>query len=139
MLVAYSQLKNVVLFPHKREHCVLVVEDDASQLDEMLDAIRHFGLEAVGAGSVQSALLSVRRRRLTLLLLILDVHLGQGDGIRALSDFRAIGYSGPIILTSGDRDALHRDVASSIRPHSLLEKPIAPEMLKATLCSVLAA
>jgi CheY-like chemotaxis protein len=128
---------NVVPFARRLESSVLVVEDDPSQLEELVEVIRSFGWSASGVSDGYAAVAAIRHGRPKLVML--DIHLPTIDGIRVLEFAHSLGFAGPVVLVSGDPDALRRAIASNTNPISILEKPINPKILGEILYTILSA
>ena len=111
---------------------VLVIEDDAQARQAMLVTLRHWGCDAVLAGSLAEAQAALRGRpRVDVVLsdLRLDNH---ADGIAAVDALRAEFGPLPAALITGDVAVERRaDIRSASVP--LLQKPVDPAVLRMLL------
>lgn len=127
----------MVPFARRAESSVLVVEDDPSQLEELVEVVRSFGWSAAGVSDGYAAVAAIRQGRPK--LVILDIRLPAIDGIRVLEFAQSLGFSGQVVLISGDPDALRRAMQSSTNPISILEKPVSTKVLGELLYAILSA
>jgi DNA-binding response OmpR family regulator len=109
-------------------HTVLVVEDD-----EALRMLCRMNLELEGyrvleAGSAAAAKSLWRSEAIDVVLL--DVHLGDGDGLRVLEEMRGEGRSPAVALFTGSTEV---DAARRSAVDGVLPKPFSLHELTATV------
>lgn len=124
---------------HWLQNRVLMVVDDQ---EEILDAISMtlipYGCDVWVAQSVEEAVEQIRQHQLSLDMLISDDHLGphtlSDDVIRAVQALQ--DQPVPVcVLTGSTAPARVRQLSAS--GHTILHKPVSPEILRHTLISVL--
>ncbi len=113
---------------------ILVVDDDADQLDTIGDLLRSAGFEAdlVQTGS------DLRRAmaRQHYALLMLDLHLAAEDGMCIARELRAQS-SLPIIMISGAADHVDRILMLELAADDFLTKPFMPREMLARVRALL--
>ncbi|HTI87588.1 MAG TPA: response regulator [Alphaproteobacteria bacterium] len=116
---------------------ILVVEDETWIAIELQRALTDGGYEVVGlAADADSAVRLAGERRPVLVLM--DIHLaGRGDGIEAASRIRE-RFGIRSIFLSGHLDTATRRRIEATQPLAMLDKPVTPPKLLATIASVLA-
>jgi len=117
--------------------CVAVLEDDRLVLEGMLDMLRSWGLEAVGAADLRGLIALLANRRPDLLLV--DLHLsGERSGLRSLAKLRHwLGAPLPAIVVTGDLDPLLDRIAQE-QGARLVHKPLRPQRLRQLVAQSLA-
>ena len=112
----------------RRPACVLVCDDEARLVRLMVDLLEQFDYRAVAAGGPEAAVAALGEQRIDIALL--DVNLRSTGAKEVLSELRAHGFAGPVILTSGSAE---EDVSAELRSDpqvaSYLAKPFSIERL----------
>lgn len=109
---------------------ILVVDDDIEQTCELVDLFEHAGFGVVGANSASEAMDILRSR--TLKLVLIDLKMPQIDGYRLAQAAHAIDPRVPIILMSGNWEAIDEIQKGSHSLFAVIQKPLNPEWLLET-------
>jgi CheY-like chemotaxis protein len=117
---------------------VLVIDDEADIREAMQMLLEDWGCEVLAAPSGGEAVKELRRMQVTPDLIICDYRLREHEnGIGAI---RAVERHAkkhvPAVLVTGDT-APERLREASASGYQLLHKPVSPEKLRGTLCSLL--
>ncbi|MDX1415479.1 MAG: response regulator transcription factor [Candidatus Promineifilaceae bacterium] len=113
---------------------ILVVDDDALLRRSLSLQLEQAGYRAGTAGSAEDALALVKRERPDLILL--DVGLPGMDGLEALKHFQS-DYDVPVIFVSARRRELDTILGLELGADAYVTKPFNPDVLLATIKSVL--
>jgi AraC-like DNA-binding protein len=114
--------------------CILVVDDDPG-VREALDALLSPPYCVHSASSGREALALLPRDGVDAILL--DVLLGDEDGLSLIGPFRRLSQA-PIIVITGNSTEDRAIRAANSPVHGYLRKPIDPEALKTKLASIVA-
>ena len=101
---------------------ILVVDDDDTIRQVLVDALESKGLKVSGAGSGREAVDRASREQPD--LLIMDVRLTDGSGLEAIDKVRQVAGDVPALVITGYRDAHTLTEASRRRPVELMTKPL---------------
>lgn len=115
--------------------CLLVVDDDPEMRDMMTAFLQKKGFMAFGAAS--AAEIAARMERTRIDLILLDVMLGDEDGIAICADLRAQAEL-PIIFVSALGADHHRMAGYEVGADDYVAKPFNPDLLLARIRAVLA-
>jgi DNA-binding response OmpR family regulator len=115
---------------------VLVVDDDAMQVEEIVDFLNDHDIPAIGESNPEAAVAIIDRERPA--LLVIDVNMPTIDGVRVTQVLRALNYNGVILLISGDLDAVRRAHEAGPEVFAVLTKPIPLPALERYARAVLA-
>jgi DNA-binding NtrC family response regulator len=107
---------------------VLIVDDDPSIRMLCRVNLELDGHRAVEAGTIDEARAAVSAQPVD--VVILDVHVGAGDGLELLTELRRDRPEVPVALLSGTADV---DVVQSARPDAVLGKPFELHELRSTV------
>lgn len=110
---------------------ILVVDDDLTYRRLLEGLLTHAGYRTIGVATARAAVASLRHGKPALVLL--DRHLGDGDGLDVLDVFRAEAPELPVVILSGDRDPLSFREASRRGARHYLTKPVDPTSLERTI------
>lgn len=113
---------------------ILVVDDDADQLDTIGDLLRSAGFEADLVQTGSDLRRAMARRRYALLML--DLHLATEDGMCIARELRAHS-SLPIIMISGAADHVDRILMLELAADDFLTKPFMPREMLARVRALL--
>ena len=113
---------------------ILVVDDDADQLDTIGDLLRSAGFEADLVQTGQDLRRAMARQQYALLML--DLHLASEDGMSLARELRAHS-SLPIIMISGAADHVDRILMLELAADDFLTKPIMPREMLARVRALL--
>ena len=101
---------------------ILVVDDDSTFYRSINLALRKKGWTSVWCMDAQSAVEAAQDYEPDIVML--DVHLPDGDGVALVDQLRANGFDGRILVVTGDinaaADARHKNTAVT----EVLEKPM---------------
>lgn len=113
--------------PHSdRPFHVLVVDDDHEILQMYSEFLEGGGYIPTVVASAPDAVQLIRTVPVDVILL--DVYLGQANGIELVKDLRKLGFSQPVILCSGLLS--HFEASSNeLNIVDFLHKPVSPEAL----------
>ncbi|HEX2257500.1 MAG TPA: PAS domain-containing hybrid sensor histidine kinase/response regulator [Afifellaceae bacterium] len=109
------------------------IDDDERILLGMRALLTGWGAVALTARNAKEALTALRRAAAIPDVLLVDYHLGQGNGLGAIAEIRwKLGDDIPAVLITADRSAEVRELAAraGIR---VLNKPLKPAALRAVL------
>src|SRR5262249_41381679 len=109
-------------------HTVLVVDDDAS-----IRLLCRLNLELAGWRVVEAATLPLAREQLEtedVGVVVLDVHVGTGDGLEFLDELRRVRPEVKVAMLTGSEDA--RDVGGD----AVIPKPFRIEQLTSTVANL---
>jgi two-component system, OmpR family, response regulator len=114
---------------------ILVVEDDPLARDMIIDHFRENGLQAVGAATAQEAYRHLSASGLS--LIVLDLKLGEVDGLDLLREIRARSDV-PVIITTGHRaHEIDRIIGLELGADDYIVKPFSVRELLARIRAVL--
>lgn len=109
--------------PLPRHPRVLVVDDDSSFFHAVDLGLRKKGFTCVWCLDAESALTATRQYQPDLVMM--DVHLPDGDGRQLVRSLRAEGYEGRIMVVTGDANAAADARENDDDPDQMvLEKPV---------------
>lgn len=103
--------------------CTLIVDDDATHGQMLVEGLREAGWSACAATGVGDALARIREQRHT--LVVTDVRMDDGDGFALLRAIRGLGDHVPVILMSSFSTGATRQEASDAGAYAYLPKPFA--------------
>jgi two-component system OmpR family response regulator len=115
-------------------HRLLIVEDDADMAAMMAEYLNRQGFHVTRAIDRASALAALGVARVDLILL--DVSLGQDDGVRICAEIRAM-QDVPIIMVSALSADHQRMAGYEVGADDYIAKPFNPELLLARIRAVL--
>jgi two-component system, OmpR family, response regulator len=113
---------------------ILVVDDDPSMQQMLVSYFRQQNVDAVSASGRQEA---VRRLTDDLSVIILDLRLGDEDGLDLLREIRSRSDVPVIIMTGHRRDDVDRIVGLELGADDYVTKPFNPRELLARVRAVL--
>ena len=113
---------------------ILVVDDDADQLDTIGDLLRSAGFEADLVQTGKDLRRAMARQQYALLML--DLHLASEDGMSLARELRAHS-SLPIIMISGAADPVDRILMLELVADDFLTKPFMPREMLARVRALL--
>lgn len=124
---------------HAKRGLVLLFEDDRRSAEALALLLDDLGYECVHGPSFDAAFSSVQHRVSEVRAIISDYHLeGSTTGIEAARRAAGYGITAPVLLLTGTlRGAARR--ATEAAGYRFMEKPVAPERLKAWLDQVVPA
>jgi two-component system response regulator QseB len=115
---------------------IVVVDDDRANLELLRRVLGHAGYErVVSADDPASAVLRVLEEPTS--LLVLDLHLRNGDGYDVIAALRERGETLPILVVTGDASAATADRVREAGADGVLVKPFDLEELAAAVHSQL--
>ncbi|MDB6104425.1 MAG: two component, sigma54 specific, transcriptional regulator, Fis family [Gammaproteobacteria bacterium] len=109
---------------------VLVLDDEKNIRQSIAIALEQEGLQVIGAQDASSALRALHERIVD--LLIIDIQLGDVDGITFFKKVRAEGLDIPAIFISGHATLTEAAQAVKIGGFDFLEKPFSAEKIAIT-------
>jgi two-component system response regulator QseB len=118
----------------RRGDRIVVVDDDRANLELLKRMLGHAGYDRVaGADDSASAVAAVLEEPTALLLL--DLHLGNGDGggLDVIAALRERGQTLPILVVTGDASTATADRAREAGADGLFVKPFSLEELTAAV------
>ena len=118
-----------------RQVCVLVVEDDPALQRMILDYFGENSIRTLGASCREEMIYQLRDAEID--LVILDLRLGQEDGLDLLREVRAGSDMPVIIITGHRRDDIDRVVGLELGADDYVTKPFNLRELLARVRAVL--
>lgn len=121
---------------------VLVVDDDDFQIDLMTELLRELGVtDVASAANGRDALAHLKGRAAGLHLILLDLHMPGTDGFEFMESAEELGFSGGLIIVSGQNDDVMRaaSLVARLRRFRLLgsiPKPVDRQQLSALLAQL---
>jgi CheY-like chemotaxis protein len=115
---------------------VVCIDNDAAILDGMEMVLSGWGCRVLKAPDLASAIASIDESGFTPRALLIDYHLDEGNGIKAITELRKrYGADLTAILITADRSP---DVREEARAHAVvvLNKPVKPAALRALITQV---
>jgi CheY-like chemotaxis protein len=112
--------------------CVLCIDNEPTILDGMEMLLGGWGCRVVKAADLASALVALSESKRAPDALLIDYHLGEENGIEAITQLRRRFAGATAILITADRGAAVREAARAQRIQ-LLNKPVKPAALRALL------
>lgn len=111
----------------KQYETILIVEDDLTLQEALVDTLGLHGFETKTAARVEEALHQIKQQKPGLILT--DVQLGEKTGLELLETVQRLGYEIPVIVMTAY--ALVEDAVEAIRMGAVdyLSKPFATEQL----------
>ena len=119
---------------HNNRTRILVVDDDADQLDTIGELLRSAGFEADLVQTGKDLRRAIARQQYALLML--DLHLAAEDGMSLARELRAHS-SLPIIMISGAADHVDRILMLELVADDFLTKPFMPREMLARVRALL--
>lgn len=112
---------------------VLLLEDDHRSAEALSMLLDDWGYECVHGPSFETAFPAVRDRIGEVRAIISDYHLQDGStGVEAAVKLADRGVTAPVLLLTGTLRGAARQ-AAGMAGYRFMEKPVAPERLKAWL------
>jgi DNA-binding NtrC family response regulator len=112
---------------------VIVLEDDRRSAEALALLLGDWGYECLHGEALDEVLPFIRLRAGEIRAVISDYHLRGGTtGIEAARTIEASGVAAPVLLLTGTLRGGARQAASAAG-YRFMEKPVAPERLKAWL------
>lgn len=118
------------------EICILVVEDDASIAEPLIEGLEYAGFAVRSNGTAKGALGTVERDSRSIDLILLDLGLPDLDGAELCRRLRAL-TSAPIIVVSARGDELDRVLLLEMGADDYVVKPFGLRELVARVRAVL--
>ncbi|MBK8285003.1 MAG: response regulator [Ahniella sp.] len=112
-------------------HSLLLVDDDARLTDLVARYLKEHGYRVREAANLAGMRRALAERHVDLILL--DVGLPDGDGIRACQQLRTEGVDTPIILLTARGDEIDRVLGLEFGADDYLSKPVSPRELLARI------
>jgi CheY-like chemotaxis protein len=118
---------------------VLVVDDDDFQIDFTSDVLADLGIKHVAtATSGQDALAQLKRAIKKTNLVLCDLHMPQMDGFELMRQLSALGFTGGVIVVSGQEDkVLHTaNLVAQLGSFQFLgemKKPLSKDLMQAAI------
>src|SRR6201992_2460001 len=113
----------------------LVVEDDATMRQLVTNYLEHHGIRAISASRRREVTEVLARGQLD--VVVLDLRLGQEDGLDLLREIRS-RYDVPVIITTGHRrDEIDRVVGLELGADDYITKPFSLRELLARIRAIL--
>jgi two-component system, NtrC family, response regulator HydG len=103
--------------------CTLIVDDDATHGQMLVEGLREAGWNACAATGIDDALARMREQRPT--LVVIDIRRDDGDGFDILNALRVLGHRVPVILMSSFGTGATPEQASDAGAYAYLPKPFA--------------
>jgi len=103
--------------------CTLIVDDDATHAQMLVEGLQEAGWDASAATSVNEALRCVDAGRHT--LVVTDIQMDDGDGFDLLRAIRTNGQPVPVILMSSFGTGATLQEALAAGAYAFLLKPFA--------------
>lgn len=101
---------------------ILVVDDDSSFFQSVDLVLRKKGFTCVWCLDAETALTAARQYQPDVVMM--DVHLPDGDGLQLVGRLREEGYGGKIMVVTGDANAAAQARQEGAElDHTVLEKP----------------
>jgi CheY-like chemotaxis protein len=110
------------MIPSQRAR-ILCVDDNAIILENIGTFLTQNGYRVDTARNGQSALMKVSSSPYAFQLIITDLRMPGLDGFELITEVRAAGYIGPIIVYSGQMMPGDRQRLGALRVNHVLEKP----------------
>jgi len=114
---------------------LLVVEDESSLLTSLCRGLREEGYDAIGARTAHDARSVMRAQAVD--AVVLDLVLPDNDGFGLLSNFRATGFTGPILVVTARDTTQDRIEGLDTGADDYLIKPFSFDELLARLRALL--
>lgn len=106
---------------------VVVIEDDATVREFLVDALREAGFDVTGVELAERALGMLRRNPPDAVILDLGMPPGTMQGMELLAELREDPASRdiPVVILSALGDVINRDVTTRLGVATILSKPLA--------------
>ena len=106
---------------------VVVVEDDATVREFLVDALGEAGFEVTGIDLAERAIDMLRRNPPDAVVLDLGMPPGTMQGMELLAELREhpASHDTPVIILSAFGDVINRDVTNRLGVATILSKPLA--------------
>jgi CheY-like chemotaxis protein len=108
---------------------VLVVDDDSPTLALMREVLEDCGYEVITRGDGLQALSLLSLDSSQFDMVITDHHMPNMTGLSLVREIRGIRSDMPIILCTGDRQALLQAREQMVGRHKVMQKPVNPREL----------
>ena len=115
---------------------LLLVDDDPDQLEVVRDVLEPEGITVAGASTGEQGLALIATARPDGVLL--DVRLPGMTGLETLRAIRSNGYTGPVVLVSGQVNTETAADAIESGAEDFITKPMAPSALRALAARMVA-
>jgi CheY-like chemotaxis protein len=116
---------------------VLLVDDDSPTLALMREILEDCGYEVTTRGDGLQALNLFSSGTSQFDMVITDHHMPNMTGLRLAREIRGIRSDMPIILCTGDRQALLQAREQMVGRHKVMQKPVNPRELRRTIRGLL--
>ena len=113
---------------------VLLVEDDPLVLRATRRILESLGCRVVACATAERALLALRHDHFD--VVVSDICMKGIDGVELLRRARALGATVPFVLVSGVPDSVRPMEGIAAGAYSYMTKPVAPDLLEATLAKL---
>jgi len=112
---------------------ILVIDDDATQVEFLAHILRKEGHEVLTATSVALALIATHEESPD--AVVADLYLGGPDGVDLCQRMRAMGAIGdvPFVIISGSDSPADQQRARSAGAEAYLIKPLEPQAVRAVI------
>jgi DNA-binding NtrC family response regulator len=115
-------LKDFAKVLKRKKFNILVVDDDPSLLETNFFILEDNGYQTATATSGEEAIEALGSRCFD--LVITDLNMGQANGIEVLKKAKELHPETPVIITTGNSDALYAIEAIQLRVDDYLLKPV---------------
>ncbi len=113
---------------------VLYMEDSAMDARLFEHHIQESGIDLKVVSTPGAALDEIKKNQYDIALL--DLNLQGEDGAKIISEFRALGFEGPVAAVTAETEASHLQKAREAGASDILQKPYQPEQLINTLVNL---
>ncbi len=114
---------------------VAVIDDDETILQAMEGFLSSLGFQTELYGSAEAFISAATRSEAA--CLVVDMQLGDLTGIELARHLSAMGFTYPIIFMTGSDDRLFRKQAIEFGCVAYLNKPAAPDQLRAAIAEAI--
>ncbi len=113
--------------------CVLIVEDDDTQLEYLKKLVEHIGYDSLTAGDGDQALKILKEQGHNVDVVILDLILPGKDGLSVIAEMKTMGHKAPVLALTriGAMDIVDQIMKSGV--YDFIVKPASLERLKISI------
>ncbi|MEK7450084.1 MAG: response regulator [Planctomycetota bacterium] len=110
---------------------VLIIDDDQFVRQSLAELLQSWNLEVTQADGKENGLKQLKQNQVSLIML--DIKLGDSNGLDVLKSIRASGVNVPVMIMTGYPDEYNRNHFFDEKAIAYISKPIKPDNLKEIL------
>jgi PAS domain S-box-containing protein len=138
MDIRFSVQQQIDNLRYGRGQRVLIVEDEATLREALLEVIQEWGYEVLQAGDGEQAMALLTENKADVDLIISDLVMPEMGGVAFIRALRQRNWQVPVLIMSGHPLEQDMDLLKSAGVSHVLPKPLHPALLNQTIAEILA-